>query len=351
MTPVQFKEWKANNPALVEKYIFPTEGKDCNWGKLVCIWHEKKESGEVIQHIFCTCIDLRNGDVYLDCSKKKIYAKHICIVGLRCLQGIMKTAYHILLPVSIPMEIYNTIKSANKINAKLKIQHKEAEMKSNCQIAKECIKNSAKSLADIVRTPVYCTAMAAVSIAAVIIGPLSPTRLYDLRKVSGDLEDRMNWGKKHSAWEMTPCFHPITNIKDLTEKRSRYTDRWNTDYSETPTDLEMGMNNFARSCVEFLRNEKNLFHDCCHILPDDVRYVSQSYGDVEKWKEDHTFVDLSGLEIKSPIEGIDFPKVVRKIPMPGIDFPADSDSMLFNPYRFSTEPGSSDRPVMISAAV
>lgn len=295
MNSINFQTWKEQNPLLFNKYIFATEGKNGRWGRLLCTYEEENRlytykddtnTNKKIKHIVCPLIDLsddeRGGSVYLDCSKRKIFAKHLCLVPGRLWQGILKTAYHLCLPISIPIEILTTIKQEKERNARLIAKEKNSGVKSDTplhdakEITRRCLKNSVKSLADIVRTPVYGVAMSIVSLAAVCIAPFSPTKLYDLRTVSGDLENKLLWGATADTWELTPCFKPTTSIKKIISRGSSATN------ISDKTPFELGLEKLAASMVDFRRSSRVPFNDCGFLLGSNTPFVSRSYGDIEK---------------------------------------------------------------------
>lgn len=262
-----------NNPEIVP-YIVRTEGEKSKWGRLVCHWKEvdpEDRSVELNSHIFTPLINWNTGDYYLDCSKKKIYCKLATHLLLRPLLIAIKTVYHAMIPLSLIHVVYKSVQEG-----------KEEKLGSK-EIAKKCLKNSVNSLLDIVRTPAYGVAMLIVNIAALVIGPLAPKTLYDAREATGWLikrlhrQDRLTPGIFHG--DLFPCLAPFGNLKNISKKNREQKD---TDYSDPSTDALRGLNNLARNEIWFRRDHYACFNNPFGTLDPKVRFVSPSYGDVEK---------------------------------------------------------------------
>jgi|GEM_PF-3061381 len=241
--------------------ILKTEGNNSKWGRLVCQWNEDKG----LHHKYATLVNLNTGDIYLDCSKKKIYAKFILHTLLRPFNIIFKTVYHVSVPISIPHIIYKTCVKGRKNES------------SGGEIAKNCFKNSFNSLADIIRTPVYGVAMTIVSIAALIIGPLAPKVLYDLRESIGMLVQSLHRSDKFVD-DLFGCFQPIKNLKTINKDNKKHSD---TIYSKNSDHIK-GTNNFARSQVKFRREHWAIFNQTFGKLDPNVTYISPSFDSVIK---------------------------------------------------------------------
>ena len=182
-----FSDWMRTHPEFTEKHIVKENDR---WGRIVCNWHEKVGDKD-LQHVFTASIDLKTGDIYLDCRKRKLFAKHLTLAFARPLHTAVRTLYHL----SLAGVITNVYKAA-----------------VGKQTAKQAFTHSVKSLADIVRTPVYGTALTIVNIAAVAITPFSPSKLYDLRKLHGKIEQQLNWGEKQTGWTLALCFQSGFNV-------------------------------------------------------------------------------------------------------------------------------------------
>jgi len=183
-----FQQWMREHPDFVKKHIVKENDK---WGRIECKWTEKKE-GKTLTHVFSASVDLQTGDVYLDCRKRKLFAKNLALIAGRPLHTAAKTLYHLSL-AGVVREIYKASQGT--------------------QTKQDAFDHSVKSLKDIYRTPAYGVAMQAVNIAAVAIAPLKPDKLYDLRKMHGNLEQRLNWGEKHTDWTLALCFQSGFNVQ------------------------------------------------------------------------------------------------------------------------------------------
>ena len=182
-----FQAWLADHPDFEKKIV----KENSRWGRILCKWDEKKQDGEILTHHFAACVNLKNGDVYLDCRKRKLLAKNITLSVFRPIHAVIKTIYH----ACLAGVIVSIIKG---------IRHKES--------TKTILKNCAKSLADIVRTPFYGTVLTVINIASVILAAFSPKSLYDMRDIQGRIEQRLNWGEKHTGWTLARCFQSAFNI-------------------------------------------------------------------------------------------------------------------------------------------
>lgn len=261
MQPLNFTDWRKTHP-FIEDYIFYPEGKS-RWARIVVPWHEcvQNEQGQNIKDIYhkCAfCLDLFTGNVYLDCRKRKIWAKCAAVTINTPLIGLTKTLYHLALPFSVPIEIFQTIRAG------LQQEH------SKKQITYEVLRDVGRSVADVIRTPLYTVALTIVALAAVCIGIFVPYQLYQFRSSFEYLENALNWNKRGLSWNMVPCFHLLSNVMCI-DKAYPYT-KPDTLYDQNPT--LKGFNNLARSNVKFRRRGYNIFNDCCLKLNPHKPYVS-----------------------------------------------------------------------------
>jgi hypothetical protein len=164
------------------------------------------------------------------------------------------------LPVSIPLEIFKAIMTGIHQN------------QSAYEINLAAWINVKYNFVDIVRTPLYTTAMLVVTVSAVIIGPFAPHKLYDLRALAGRLEIALNRGQD-SLWNLAPCFQPIDNLMEIHHQNKKKAD---TEYDDEAT--LQGCNNLARSYIKFRRENRNIFNDCGMLLPEGKVYISAAYS-------------------------------------------------------------------------
>lgn len=230
-----------NEHSELELFIVETEGQGNKWGRLVCHWHETKTN---FDHILTPLINLQTGDIYLDCSKKKIYAKFITHLILRPFHIAFKTLYHLAFPISFPYIVYTTIAKGKE------------EEQDKKEIAQHCLKNCVKSLADIVRTPLYGIAMVIINVAALIIGPLAPKTLYDFREMTGKLIQFLSWQEEFVEEDIFPCFQSLINLQHINEWGLR--EHKDTNYSVNANEYVKGLSNFARSQIKFRKERTTL---------------------------------------------------------------------------------------------
>lgn len=248
------------------------------WGKILCEWTEIKKNGDQLHHLYASTINLQTGDLHMDCRRRKIFAKCLAVSVLRPFHAAVKTAYHLSM-IPVAEEIFKGLKKQ--------------------QTAKESLKNSAKSIADIVRTPLYGIALTIISIAALAIIPINPNRAYDFREAYGKVERSLEWGKKLTPWTMAPCFQSYVNIDEsisyITCLKVHPED---TDYSSfidqknnleefldkmAPEDkLELRLANYARFLIESRRKEWNIFNQVIGKLNPHKEYRSASLSRLQK---------------------------------------------------------------------
>lgn len=155
--------------------------------RLVIVWNERFEQGTTrqrLQHVFAAGIDTKN-QVYIDCKKRLIYAKILLSTLFRPIFGTALTLYSLSM---IP--IFKAI--ASTCSGKI--------------TSAEAFHRSVKSLADIVRIPLYEVVMIVVGCAALLIGPLAPSTLYRFRELIGKIERSKCYGEFEGGFALTPCF-------------------------------------------------------------------------------------------------------------------------------------------------
>jgi len=158
-------------------------------------------------HAIYWTIDTENGDVYLDCRRRKLFAKQLTLTLLRPIHTTIKTLYHatIVLPL-----IANTVDAT---------RHRSGS---------QFMRDNWNSLVDIFRTPVYGLLLTGVHLVGVVAA-IYPNSLYYTRKTAGKLERDLlrtsfPW---HSSWVLSPWLTPMANywhsqkkgIHTLTERR------------------------------------------------------------------------------------------------------------------------------------
>lgn len=192
MQPVSLEKLLAAHPEFQVEIIPETK----MWGKLICHWDEKKANGVILHHIFSATIHLKNKDVYFDCRRRKIWAKMLSLSFTYPLLGTVKTLYHLSM-IPVAKEIFNSLKGEQTVRTGLK--------------------NSVKSIADIVRTPLYAVVLLVISVASTCLIIVHPNAAYGARKLYGDIERSLNWGDKESAWILSKCFQSKFNLETVTD--------------------------------------------------------------------------------------------------------------------------------------
>ena len=177
--------------------MYYPNGKDCRWARLRGEWKERCPNLSFKTHVVALTLNKQTGDLYLDCSEKKIWTKCLTLTFLSPCKGLIRTAFHLALPLSIPVIIATTLLLPNKKDRMWK------------EIPQEILLNCGKSIADIFRVPFYTAMLTAVAIFAVVVGPFKEAYLYDLRCLIGKIDRAMNRGQPS-----IPCFSPYGNIDD-----------------------------------------------------------------------------------------------------------------------------------------
>lgn len=241
--------WDQNHFSKLTKLIIPVENS--KWGRLLCTWHEKKPDGTQLHHTYSALLNVKTLEMYIDCRPQKIFAKCLALLFARPVHTFFKTLYHL----SLADVAYEIFKGANGEQSK-----------------RQTLINSAKSLADIIRTPIYGIAMTITNLAGLILGLICSKTLYDTREILGKLEESLNWGTRRTLTTLAPCFQPIsllalTNSPPLHQEDSIY-------YSNDS--LEVGLSNYARWAIRFRRRKYNCFDQLQGTLEPNRIYISKA---------------------------------------------------------------------------
>ncbi len=240
--------WRALHLAPLQKYILPSPTSE-RWARLLLTWHEQNKQGTILKHTYAAAIDRKAWNFYLDDKPAKIYAKCLAQLILRPIHTALKTIYHLSVVAPLLYEISQT-------------RHRR-------QSKQDGLKNMLKSLADIVRTPLYGLAIKITSAAILMLGPFLPDGMYAGRALLGKIEQMANWGKKHASWTMAGCFQPF----DMSALEAYQFDDCKKDtlyYSDDP--LERQLTNFGRRLIHYRRHNFDIFS--CFRLKDDEAYLS-----------------------------------------------------------------------------
>lgn len=230
-----------------QEHIIPTPHP--RWGRLLCSWHEKKENDQILTHAYAARIDKVDGGLYLDDLPRKIFAKTFTQLLVRPIHSLLKTVYHLsMLPIL--GEICTVL--------------------DGLESPSEGLKNSLKSLADIVLTPLYGLALIVTSVAVLCLGTLNSESLYSGTAFIGHIERTANWGDRDTIWTLAKCFQPYSR-----EQLAHY-DRQENIQDTVYLDSDSKSNqftNFARAQILYMRHHFDLF-DCREELDQEIVYTS-----------------------------------------------------------------------------
>lgn len=204
------------------------------------------EGENEIKHVYAATIDVQTGGIYLDCRKRKIFAKHITLAIFRPIHTVVKTIWHLTVVGPLLLEVGKTI--------------------AGHQTAKEGVKNFGHSLADIVRTPYYGLLMTAHHLYAIAEALFSSNNLYESRDRVGALERKLLRVEKITRggfWKLSPCFSPFMNIATI-----------HKDYQAWTT--ADGLQQFALAQIEFRTEHRNPFNDCMQLFPKETSFISSA---------------------------------------------------------------------------
>src|SRR5262249_46850715 len=116
------------------------------------------------------------------------------------------------------------------------------------QTIDDCLRNSIRSLADIVRTPLFGLASLVTSIAILLASPFNSELLLSGRRLLGKIEVLANWGVKKSPWTLGFCFQPL-DLSFLNTYEGRQEEKDTLYSSDDP--LEKQLTHFARSAIHY----------------------------------------------------------------------------------------------------
>lgn len=208
-----------------------------HWQGIAYQWSEK--NGKTYK--YSGTLEQSSQDIYLDAEVSIIAKKCAALLILRPIHTFIKTCYHLSL-FGVGLEIWHTLKGK--------------------QTAAHCFKNSVKSVADIVRTPLYGIVLTVLAVVAVIIYPFASHQMYNLRKIMGKIELSLFWGNQHARGIpiLAPCFQPIVNLKTIAT-HPRYEKRSDEDtlYQATATATQIALNNLARKRTLKIREKFKAF--------------------------------------------------------------------------------------------
>jgi hypothetical protein len=214
---LNFQDWMKANPDFVKDKMY-IESK--RWGRVICEWDEKIEKDgktETFHHVYLATVDLRTGDLYMDCRKRKLVAKHITQALIRPLEAAVMTAYHasgLGVAVSFGVGIKKICEREYDENGEdTKGNTKEEYIKKR---AVKFFEDAVKSGCLVVLSPTCGIGLTVTSLATLMIAPFSPTALYEGRKIAGKIEQIRNCGTRlrsnHLYRTIAFCFQSNCNM-------------------------------------------------------------------------------------------------------------------------------------------
>ncbi len=228
-----------------------------SYGRLLCVYVEKSVISTRIEHIYAASIDKRTGDIYIDDSQRKILCKNTALILARPLHTLIKTIWHLtFIPVGVEVYRCASSKQSKKTTAYHSVQH----------------------ILDIIRTPVYGTAMTCAHLFGTVIGLLHPSSILETRRLIGKLERLQNRikGTEQSAWTLSRCFSPLANIASI----HLYAPKRDKRQAKRPKlkRIQEGLSSFARTQVKFLQKTVVIAHGC-KVLADGEAYRSSTLNE------------------------------------------------------------------------
>lgn len=280
----QFKTQHSDNTDWKKKFEVIETDPIVNFGRIALRWRDEacncgdEDCGqkEDINHIYASAIDLKSGDIYLDCRPRKLWVKNLIGVALRPIVLIGKTLSHVLF---IP-----TFIELGKIFSQNKADRNWAEFRNK----------SWQSIKDIGRTPLYETAMLVLHVVSVIFGAMCPPVLYKIRQVIGRLEidlNRIDSSKKlynnvficGEGWVLTPCLVPIGNLAQMLYPQRDNEGNILRDVNDNPIleenteeNIKENLNLKGRKLVEYRQENCEPLNDCGNLYPRNIPYISKA---------------------------------------------------------------------------
>jgi hypothetical protein len=190
-------------------------------------------------------INVETGEIFMDCSKSKIFRKHLALVFGRPVITIIKTLWHLSIVGPLIPQLGDTLLGK--------------------QTVVSLLKNTVYSLTDIVRTPLYGIAMTIIHIAALVLACIDSNSLYYTRDLAGWLERkmlRMDTNPKKNDWSISPCFSPFCNLAEKVKLAE-----------EKNEPLLSITQSIAQRGLKYARNVHDLFGNCW-FHPAGTTYIS-----------------------------------------------------------------------------
>ncbi len=229
-------------------------GPKSKWAHITCHWKEiSKKEGGVVQYIdrkYPATINCESEKIYVSDKKLELVIKFCALIPGTSYYLLAKTIYHLLFPLSLAHQIYQTVKEVKAEKAEAIKNGREAPNDLRSRIGKVILNN----FIDIVRTPLYAVALTVVAIASLILAPIRPEILYEGRVIYGELLISLNRGNKNSLWTIAPCMQPLAALKKNEEKK--FYVKADTFYDGEPGTKAHALNNLARRHLNLENKER-----------------------------------------------------------------------------------------------
>ena len=233
MTTMNFEEIKQLIPDW--QHALKIEEGTNLYRRMDCEWTQG-----TLHHHYRAVVNVHTGDVFFDCSSKKILAKNIALIALRPAFTLLKTAYHVSLIVPVIFESYKLIN--HKIDGS------------------GFLKNIFNSTKDIFRTPVYGIAMTILHIATLFIIPFNDQFIYYSRDFSSRLErklHRADYPFQLSSKVLSICFWPMFNIATFLDASKEICECFGYEKQ-----------------ITYKQNHRAFFNNCWRLAPKDKPYIT-----------------------------------------------------------------------------
>lgn len=184
-----------------KNYFVAPENKNSKWGHLLLTWNQQLQD-RIITHKFSPVVNLTSGEIYLDCTKNKIYVK---IFAHTLVRPVLTPFYVLQKVISIKGNIYKSV--SNDIN-------KDEQIK---RIALNALTIFISDLTDIPKIIICSTILTALSALVLVVIPFGYTDItYDARDLLGKIirfmhNDRYLMTRK----DVFICFSPISNLEAM----------------------------------------------------------------------------------------------------------------------------------------
>lgn len=233
MQPINREKWISEHQNEITKYLEPhDQAEGSKWRTLAPTWFTS-ENKKIF--ILDRIVNMHTLEMYETPREISTCFKCWALSIGRPLHTLLKTAYHLALPLSIPAEVIRAIISCDR-------------EKEGCKdIAYKAFVYAGRSVADIVRTPIAGTILTIIAVVGALTPLLTyclPNLIHEVRAAAAKVERWMNWGERHNFWTLAHCFQG-TDVFEFYNKEKCSQKLEDTIYpSDDP--IFVALNNYAR---------------------------------------------------------------------------------------------------------